>query len=100
MSRDEYFDIKQNGWDGKNNMNAKWFAESYEDAVSFGHTLGHGSDCKFYVVGFEIDDAIVADGYRVKGLDGIGDSIAIDVDKLNNKSTPTTSLNAHRVKCS
>jgi RHS repeat-associated protein len=99
MSRDEYFDIKQNGWDGGSNMGSKWFAESYDDAVEFGHTLGHGSDSKFYVVGFEIDDAIANDAYKVKGLDGIGDSRAIDVNDLNAKPTPVTSVDAHRINC-
>jgi len=100
MSRAEYFDIQQNGWNsGTNGLNSKWFAESYEDAVDFGHTLGHGSDSKFYVVGFEVDDAIVADAHQVKNLDDIGDAVAIDVDKLNGKPTTVTSVNSHRIKC-
>jgi RHS repeat-associated protein len=99
MSREEYFDIQQNGWDGKNNMESKWFAESYDDAVEWGHQMGHGSDSKFYVVGFEVDDDIAAKAFIAgDNHDGIGKARAIDVDDLNAKPTPVTSLNSQRVK--
>lgn len=43
MTRAEYFDTLENGWrmgGDSGGMMAKWFAESYEDAVEFGHKLG------------------------------------------------------------
>ncbi|RVU91056.1 RHS repeat-associated core domain-containing protein [Flavobacterium columnare] len=100
MSREEFFDIKNNGWDGKGNMYSKWFAESYEDAVKWGHTMGHGNDSKFYVVGFEIDDDIAKNAFIAgDNHDGIGRARAIDVDDLNKKATSVTSINSQRVKC-
>ena len=79
-------------------MESKWFANSYDDAVAFGHRLGHGTDSKFYVVGFEIDDEILSGAYKVKNLDAIGDALAIDIDQLNNSSPIVTSVNSQRVK--
>ena len=98
MSRAEYFDIKHNGWNSYGQMESKWFANSYDDAVAFGHRLGHGTDSKFYIVGFEIDDEILSGAYKVKKLDAIGDALAIDIDQLNNSSTIVTSVNSQRVK--
>ena len=77
-------------------MESKWFANSYDDAVAFGHRLEHGTDTKFYVVGFEIDDEILSGAYKVKNLDAIGDALAID--QLNNFSPIVTSINGQRVK--
>lgn len=103
MTRAEYFDTLENGWcmgGDSGGMMAKWFAENYEDAVEFGHKLGHlDGDSKFCVVGFEIDDdiakkACIADS----DLDGIGKSRAIEIDDLNKKPTKVTSVNSHRVK--
>ncbi|GEM53938.1 hypothetical protein B0A58_03910 [Flavobacterium branchiophilum NBRC 15030 = ATCC 35035] len=100
MSREEFFDIKNNGWDGKGNMYSKWFAESYDDAVKWGHTMGHGTDSKFYVVGFEIDDDIAKNAFIAGDKhDGIGRARAIDVDDLNKKATSVISINSQRVKC-
>ena len=98
MSRAEYFDIKHNGWNSYGQMESKWFANSYDDAVAFGHRLGHGTDSKFYVVGFEIDDEILSGAYKVKNLDAIGDALAIDIDQLNNSSPIVTSINSQRVE--
>ena len=98
MSREEFFDIKQNGWRGKENMGSKWFAESYDDAVKWGNTMGHGKDSKFYVVKFEVDDAVADNAYKVKNLDGIGNARAIDADKLNG-NTKVKSVNSQRLKC-
>ena len=98
MSRAEYFDIKHNGWNSYGQMESKWFANSYDDAVTFGHRLGHGTDTKFYVVGFEIDDEILSGAYKVKNLDAIGDALAIDIDQLNNSSPIVTSINSQRVE--
>ncbi len=98
MAREEFFDIKQNGWNGKENMGSKWFAESFENAVKWGDTMGHGADSKFYVVKFEVDDAVADGAYKVKNLDGIGDARAIDVDKLNG-NTKIKGVNSQRVKC-
>ena len=47
-------------------MESKWFANSYDDAVAFGHRFGHGTDTKFNVVGFEIDDEICLGHTRSK----------------------------------
>ena len=47
-------------------MESKWLANSYDDAVTFEHRLGYGTDTKFYVVGFEIDDEILSGAYKVK----------------------------------
>jgi hypothetical protein len=81
-------------------MGSKWFAESYDDAVEWGHTMGHGDDSKFYVVGFEIDDDIAKSSYIAgDNHDGIGKARAIDVDDLNKKPTIITSVNSQRVKC-
>ncbi|WP_159295626.1 RHS repeat domain-containing protein [Tenacibaculum maritimum] len=96
MSRSEYFDIKKNGWNGRENMGSKWFAESYDDAVKWGHTMGHGDDSKFYVVKFDVDDTVADKAYKVKGLDGIGNARAIDVEDLNG-NTKMKKVNSHRV---
>ena len=79
-------------------MESIWFANSYDDAVAFGHRLEHGTDTKFYVVGFEIDDEILSGAYKVNKLDAIGDALAIDIDQLNNSSPIVTSINSQRVK--
>lgn len=79
-------------------MESIWFANSYDDAVAFGHRLRHGTDTKFYVVGFEIDDEILSGAYKVNKLDAIGDALAIDIDQLNNSSPIVTSINSQRVK--
>ena len=79
-------------------MESKWFANSYDDAVAFGHRLGHGTDSKFYVVEFEIDDEILSGAYKVQNLDAIGDALAIDIDQLNNSSAIVTSVDSQRVK--
>ena len=79
-------------------MESKWLANSYDDAVTFEHRLGYGTDTKFYVFGFEIDDEILSGAYKVKKLDVIGDVLAIDIDQLNNSSPIVTSINSQRVK--
>jgi len=101
MTRNEYFDIKNNGWDGKENMGSKWFAESYDNAIEWGDKMGHGNDSKFYVVGFEVDDKIASNAYipDTDRYDGIGRARAIDVEDLNKKPTPITSVNSQRKKC-
>ena len=68
------------------------------DAVAFEHRLGYGTDTKFYVVGFEIDDKILSGAYKVKNLDAIGDVLSIDVGQLNNSIPTVTSINSQRVK--
>ena len=84
--------------DSYGQIESKWFANSYDDAVAFGHRLGHGTDSKFYVVGFEIDDEILSGARKVKNLDAIGDALAIDIDQLNNSSAIVTSVDSQRVK--
>ena len=84
--------------DSDGQMESKWFANSYDDAVAFGHRLGHGTDSKFYVVEFEIDDEILSGAYKVQNLDAIGDALAIDIDQLNNSSAIVTSVDSQRVK--
>ena len=79
-------------------MESKWFANSYDDAVAFEHRLGYGTDTKFYVVRFEIDDEILSGAYKVKKLDAIGDVLSIDVGQLNNSIPTVTSINSQRVK--
>ena len=91
MTRAEYFDSLENGWRMGGDswgMMAKWFAESYEGAVEFGHKLGHlDGDSKFCVVGFEIDDDIAKKACIADyDLDGIGKSRAIEIDDLNKKT--------------
>ncbi|MBF7093090.1 type IV secretion protein Rhs [Flavobacterium sp. ALJ2] len=102
MTREEFFDIKNHGWRGGENMSGKWFAESYEDAVTWGHKMGHGSDSKFYVVGFEIDDDIAKNAFMPSdydNYDGIGKARYLEADDLNSKQTPVKSINSQRVKC-
>ena len=84
--------------DSDGQMESKWFSNVYDDTVAFGHRLGHGTDAKFYVVGFEIDDEILSGARKVKNLDAIGDALAIDIDQLNNSSAIVTSVDSQRVK--
>nr|WP_272944497.1 RHS repeat-associated core domain-containing protein [Gilliamella apicola] len=101
MIRAEYFDIIQNGWKAGGDtggMWAKWFAESFDNAVEWGKTMGHGSDSKFYVVSFDVDDAVAKGAYKVDHLDGIGLARAIEVADLNGK-TEVKKVNSIRVKC-
>jgi RHS repeat-associated protein len=103
MTRTEYYDIIRNGWLSREHMMAKWFADSYEAAVKFGHALGHdaGSDTKFYVVGFEIDDAVATaeDVLISPDQDRIGDARAIPVESRRSMETPVISIHSHRIKC-
>ncbi|OCG65508.1 hypothetical protein A9G48_10690 [Gilliamella sp. wkB18] len=101
MIRAEYFDIIQNGWKAGGDtggMWAKWFAESFDNAVEWGKTMGHGSDSKFYVVFFDVDDVVAKGAYKVDHLDGIGLARAIEVADLNGK-TEVKKVNSIRVKC-
>ena len=95
VSIDERFDIKNNGWQGGNNMQSKWFAESKEHAIEWGKQLGHGED-KFYVLKVTVPDNIVANAYTVPHLDGIGPAKNLECDDLNKyaKITEVT-----KIKC-
>ena len=99
VSRSEYYDIKDAGWrPSGGSMEGKWFAESYEDAVKWGHTMGHGTDSKFYILKVEVPDDIADSAFKHANLDGIGDARYLDVDTLNQHGK-ITEVNSTRVKC-
>ena len=84
MSRAEYHDIKVQGWKpGGGSMEGKWFAESYENAHTWGQTMKHGTDAKFYVVKFHVPDHVAESAFKHANLDGIGDARHLEVDVLN-----------------
>ncbi|MGE7943698.1 hypothetical protein ACQKNB_16595 [Lysinibacillus xylanilyticus] len=85
MSRVEFYDILENGWRaGANSMDNKWFAESFEDAAEWGHTMGHGADNKFYVTTVEMPDSVTDNAFRMSKLDGIGSATNFNIEDLNN----------------
>jgi len=98
MSRDEFFDILDFGWRAsENGMSGKWFADSFEDAITFGQRMGHGADSKFYVLEVDIPSDIVDRAYRVSSNhDGIGASSYFEVDDLNLDSVEIKSRNSVR----
>ncbi|WP_275382092.1 hypothetical protein [Xenorhabdus bovienii] len=83
MHLDEYDELIKTGkWAGGNgSMEGKWFAESYKDAVTWGHRMGHGGD--FRVVQIHVPDRVANAAYSVKNLDGIGNARYIEVTDLN-----------------
>jgi hypothetical protein len=84
VSRSEYYDILGTGWrPSGGSMEGKWFAESFGDAVEWGHQMGHGTDTKFYVLTVEIPDDIADSAFRSTNLDNIGDARYLDTDVLN-----------------
>ena len=98
MSRAEYYDIKANGWKpGGGSMEGKWFAESYETAHTWGQTMKHGTDAKFYVVKVHVPDNVAEAAFKHANLDGIGDARYLEVDVLNQHAT-LTEIHAVRAK--
>ena len=84
VSRSEFFDMKNSGWrPNGGSMEGKWFAENFDDAVTWGKTMGHGTDTKFYVVKVEVPDDIAEAAFKHTNLDGIGNARYIEVDDLN-----------------
>ena len=84
VSRSEFFDMKNSGWrPNGGSMEGKWFAENFDDAVTWGRTMGHGTDTKFYVVKVEVPDDIAEAAFKHTNLDGIGNARYIEVDDLN-----------------
>ncbi len=99
MARNEYFDIVEHGWRGGNiSLEGKWFAETMNDAVTWGHRMGHGLDYKFYVVRVEPPDEAVADALRNQSLDGIGSTVYVEVEVLNEYAR-ITQRKSIRAKC-
>ena len=97
MCRDEFFDLLDFGWRAsENGMPGKWFADNFEDAITFGQKMGHGVDPKFYVLEVDIPDNIVNNAYRKGSLDGIGPASYFEVKDLNNDSVKIKSRNSVR----
>lgn len=98
MSRAEYFDILDFGWRASDNgMSGKWFADSFEDAVTFGQKIGHGVDPKFYVLEVDIPDNIVNRAFRASGNhDGIRAASYFEIEDLNSDSVAIKSRNSVR----
>lgn len=98
MNREEFFDILDFGWRAsESGMSGKWFADSFEDAITFGQRLGHGVDPKFYVLEVDIPENIVNKAFRASGNhDGIGASSYFEVADLNQDSVTVKSRNSVR----
>lgn len=98
MSRAEFFDILDYGWrTTKGKMETKWFADSFEDAISFGQKMGHGVDSKFYILEVDIPDNIVEKAFRNFGKhDGIGPASCFEIEDLNSDSVTIKSRNSIR----
>lgn len=80
MTRADYFDIIQNGWKAggdTGDKGAKWFAKNFDNAVDWGKIMGHGSDSKFYVISFDVDDSVAKGAFKVDLSDVIGTARAI-----------------------
>ncbi|SIO92800.1 RHS repeat domain-containing protein [Vibrio spartinae] len=95
MNIDEYNSlIKNQTWAyGNGSMEGKWFAESYNDAVAWGHRMGHGGDT-FRVVQVDVPDEIADNFYRVEKLDNIGSARYAELEDLN----AVNALNEPKVK--
>ncbi|WP_254606778.1 RHS repeat domain-containing protein, partial [Burkholderia contaminans] len=84
MSLDEYNGLLETGkWTINGNMEGKWFAESYENAVKWGNTMGHG-DGTFRVVQVDVPDEIANKMHKDPHLDGIGSARYAELEDLNN----------------
>ena len=79
-------------------MSGKWFAESFDDAVEWGQTMGHGSDPKFYVVRVEVPDDVAEAAFKRQNLDNIGNARYLEVDDLNRHAL-ITQRSSIRVRC-
>jgi hypothetical protein len=91
MSLSEYGDLMTDGiWKaGQGTMEGKWFAETYEDAVTWGNKMGHGGDA-FRVVQIDVPDNIAANMHADPHLDGIGPARYAQLEDLNNPKTRVT----------
>ncbi|KAA8993528.1 hypothetical protein FJU30_26645 [Affinibrenneria salicis] len=91
MSIAEYNDLMKDGvWKyGNGSMEGKWFAESYEDAVTWGNKMGHGGDT-FRVVQIDMPDDIASKLHADPHLDGIGPARYAELSDLNDPRTKIT----------
>ncbi len=96
MSGTEHVDAIYNGEKAGGDtvrMDAKRLAESFT-----GWLNGVGSVSKFYVVSFDVDDAVAKVAYKEGHLDEIGYVRAIEVADLNGK-TEVEKVNSIKVEC-
>jgi len=72
MSQAEYENLTESGTFQSipEAMEGKWFAESFEDAVTWGKMLGHKGD--FWVVEIDLAENMATDLFQLDYLDGIG----------------------------
>lgn len=90
MSPDEYSGLMKSGrWTINGSMEGKWFAESYQDAVKWGNTMGHGEGA-FRVVQVDVPDDIAGKMHKDPHLDGIGPARYAEIEDLNNPRSRVT----------
>ena len=91
MSLDEYSDLIKTGkWSTNGQMEGKWFAESLDDAVTWGNKMGHGGE-SFRIVQVTVSDRVFTRMYSNPHLDDIGPARYAQVSDLNEYSTITWS---------
>jgi RHS repeat-associated protein len=99
MSEGEYADLMRDKvWRSNGGMEGKWFAESYDNAVKWGQTMGHGGD-KFHVVEVDVPDNIAKKMHTQSNLDGIGSARYAEVEDLNNSKVKIKSSKTIDAKC-
>ncbi|KVK85723.1 hypothetical protein WS90_00550 [Burkholderia cepacia] len=90
MSLDEYGGLMKSGrWNINGSMEEKWFAESYQDAVKWGNTMGHGEGA-VRVVQVDVPDDIAGKMHKDPHLDGIGPARYAEIEDLNNPRSRVT----------
>ncbi|WP_154050586.1 hypothetical protein [Citrobacter werkmanii] len=91
MSLDEYSNLMKTGsWSINGQMEGKWFAESLEDAITWGNKMGHGGE-SFRIVQVTVPDSIANGMHFDPHLDGIGPARYAQVSDLNKYSKLTWS---------
>lgn len=81
MSQAERYDISDHGFrSGRNSLEGKWFAESFEHAKCWGELLYNNSD--FIICKLEISDEKYFNSFRLSNLDGVGPAVFVDITNL------------------
>ncbi|MEO0788321.1 MAG: hypothetical protein AAFY36_06665 [Bacteroidota bacterium] len=81
ISNAEHEDLLSNGFrPGTNSLEGKWFAESFENALSWGNLLYDGRN--FLICSIELSDSVYSGLFRLTNLDGIGPAVYAEITDL------------------
>ncbi|MEM6878004.1 MAG: hypothetical protein AAF544_05575, partial [Bacteroidota bacterium] len=65
---------------GTNSLEGKWFAETFENALSWGNLLYDGRN--FLICSIELSDSVYSGLFRLTNLDGIGPAVYAEITDL------------------